>query len=124
MKTHRAHDIAVPLRALMEARGWSVTLLETMIGYSRNLIYDWRNGKRASDKSIQVLAGAFGVEPTELAPEYRPSPYSPCGMARALEIVGVDYLTGGDGRLATHEVTSRLPVLCRGKYLQFRELCD
>jgi transcriptional regulator with XRE-family HTH domain len=122
----RCFDISDRLRAIMQTRGLTTTQLGLMAGIPRKMIWWWFKspGHKASIKNIRKVAAALRIPITAIAPTYtgdgmEDSFYSgaPCGMKRALEIIGEDYLDSPAP--AVHFYQPHVPYISHtGKYVQ------
>lgn len=109
----------------MKRTAMNQACLSRATGIRRTCIYRWLHGSKASNSQIKKLAAAFKVNPRSIAPEYQDcgdgaSVYepNPCGMKRALEIIGKDYLDDHE-HVACHVLES--PYSRRdstGRYVQ------
>jgi transcriptional regulator with XRE-family HTH domain len=134
MKPH-THNIAVALRALMTRLNLNANQLSIMTGISRSQFGFWLSGKRASNRSIKVIAHALRIKPTSLAPHYQDPDRidytggEPCGLTRVLEILNEDFVirdkkypASGDypctNSLACHTCAAPLLSVSHGRYVQ------
>jgi hypothetical protein len=121
----RRFRIAENLARLMAERGVSIPDLTRRSHISREFIGKYLAGSRANAPNVRKIAQVFKVSVNELCPgcaaeiraieqgNTRTGP--PCGMKRALEIVGADYIDSP--HMALHFDPPRPRVKHEGKLI-------